>query len=129
MVGGPKRGLRPASSRCSRRWRREDGYAYLGPSGAGHFAKMVHNGIEYGMLQAYAEGFDLLQAADFDYDLRAGRGAVEQRQRRALLAAGAGARALRRTTRSWSSCKATSTTPAKGAGRCRRRSSAACRRR
>ncbi|MCC6381357.1 MAG: decarboxylating 6-phosphogluconate dehydrogenase [Dehalococcoidia bacterium] len=47
------------------------GYAYLGPSGAGHFAKMVHNGIEYGMLQAYAEGFDLLQAAtEYDYDLR-----------------------------------------------------------
>jgi 6-phosphogluconate dehydrogenase len=47
----------------------EDGYAYLGPSGAGHFAKMVHNGIEYGLLQAYAEGFHLLQASDFDYDL------------------------------------------------------------
>lgn len=47
-----------------------DGYAYVGPSGAGHFSKMVHNGIEYGMLQAYAEGFELLHAADeFDYDL------------------------------------------------------------
>ncbi len=47
------------------------GYAYVGPSGAGHFSKMVHNGIEYGMLQAYAEGFDLLQSAtEFDYDLR-----------------------------------------------------------
>jgi 6-phosphogluconate dehydrogenase len=48
-----------------------DGYAYVGPSGAGHFAKMVHNGIEYGMLQAYAEGFDLLQAAgEFQYNLK-----------------------------------------------------------
>jgi 6-phosphogluconate dehydrogenase len=48
----------------------EDGYAYVGPSGAGHFSKMVHNGIEYGMMQAYAEGFDLLQAAtEYDYDL------------------------------------------------------------
>ena len=47
-----------------------DGYAYTGPSGAGHFSKMVHNGIEYGMMQAYAEGFDLLQAAtEYDYDL------------------------------------------------------------
>src|SRR4029079_19406252 len=46
------------------------GYAYVGPPGAGHFAKMVHNGIEYGMLQAYAEGFDLLHAAkEYDYDL------------------------------------------------------------
>jgi len=48
----------------------KDGYAYVGPSGAGHFSKMVHNGIEYGMLQAYAEGFELLHAADeFQYDL------------------------------------------------------------
>jgi len=47
----------------------ENGYAYLGPAGAGHFAKMVHNGIEYAMLEAYAEGFNLLHAAEFDYDL------------------------------------------------------------
>ncbi|MBN9494192.1 decarboxylating 6-phosphogluconate dehydrogenase [bacterium] len=48
----------------------KDGYAYVGPSGAGQFSKMVHNGIEYGMLQAYAEGFELLHAADeFHYDL------------------------------------------------------------
>jgi 6-phosphogluconate dehydrogenase len=46
----------------------EGGYAHVGPSGAGHFVKMVHNGIEYGMLQAYAEGFDLLAAADFKVD-------------------------------------------------------------
>ena len=46
-----------------------DGYARVGPSGAGHFTKMVHNGIEYGLMQAYAEGFDLLQASDFDIDL------------------------------------------------------------
>jgi 6-phosphogluconate dehydrogenase len=49
----------------------ENGYAYLGPSGAGHYAKMVHNGIEYGLLQAYAEGFHLLEAFDFEYDLEA----------------------------------------------------------
>lgn len=48
----------------------EDGYSHVGPSGAGHFSKMVHNGIEYGMMQSYAEGFDLLQAAkEYDYDL------------------------------------------------------------
>lgn len=47
-----------------------DGYAYLGPSGAGHFAKMIHNGIEYGMLQAYGEGFGILQASDYPFDLR-----------------------------------------------------------
>jgi 6-phosphogluconate dehydrogenase len=48
------------------------GYAYLGPSGAGHFVKMVHNGIEYGLLQAYAEGFELLEGKkDYDLDLPA----------------------------------------------------------
>jgi 6-phosphogluconate dehydrogenase len=48
----------------------EDGYALVGPSGAGHFVKMVHNGIEYGLMQAYAEGFELLRAVDgYDLDL------------------------------------------------------------
>jgi len=41
----------------------EEGYLYCGPSGAGHFVKMVHNGIEYGLMQAYAEGFDVLRNA------------------------------------------------------------------
>lgn len=40
----------------------DKGYGYVGPSGAGHFVKMVHNGIEYGLMQAYAEGFELMQA-------------------------------------------------------------------
>jgi 6-phosphogluconate dehydrogenase len=48
----------------------EDGYAHVGPSGAGHYVKMIHNGIEYGLLQAYAEGFALLDAAtEFGLDL------------------------------------------------------------
>ncbi len=54
----------------------EDGYLYCGPSGAGHFVKMVHNGIEYGLMQAYAEGFDIFHNAsseqlpeDIRYDL------------------------------------------------------------
>jgi 6-phosphogluconate dehydrogenase len=46
-----------------------DGYAYVGPSGAGHYSKMVHNGIEYSMLQGYAEGFEILKAAPFGFDL------------------------------------------------------------
>ena len=49
----------------------EGGYAHVGPSGAGHFVKMVHNGVEYGLMQAYAEGFDLMQASEFDLDLAA----------------------------------------------------------
>src|SRR5580704_12346315 len=44
----------------------EQGYIYCGPSGAGHFVKMVHNGIEYGLMQAYAEGFDIFRNANSD---------------------------------------------------------------
>ncbi|HZN13231.1 MAG TPA: decarboxylating 6-phosphogluconate dehydrogenase [Acidimicrobiales bacterium] len=48
----------------------QDGYAHVGPPGAGHYTKMIHNGIEYGMLQSYAEGFALLDAApEFGLDL------------------------------------------------------------
>jgi len=47
-----------------------DGYAHVGPPGAGHYVKMVHNGVEYGMLQAYAEGYEILHASqDFTFDL------------------------------------------------------------
>ena len=49
----------------------EKGYGYMGRSGSGHFAKMVHNGIEYGMMQAIGEGFNLLDASGFDFDLEA----------------------------------------------------------
>ncbi len=48
-----------------------DGYLYCGPAGAGHYTKMVHNGIEYGIMQAYGEGFDILHASDYDLDLAA----------------------------------------------------------
>jgi 6-phosphogluconate dehydrogenase len=47
----------------------EDGYAHVGPSGAGHFTKMVHNGIEYGLMQAYAEGFAVMEKSEFGLDL------------------------------------------------------------
>src|SRR6201995_5706666 len=47
----------------------EDGYAHVGASGAGHFVKMVHNGIEYGLMQAYAEGFEVMEKSEFDLDL------------------------------------------------------------
>jgi len=47
----------------------KDGYLHAGPSGAGHFVKMIHNGVEYGMMQAYGEGFELLNASQFDLDL------------------------------------------------------------
>lgn len=47
----------------------QGGYGYMGKSGAGHFVKMVHNGIEYGMLQAYGEGYEILEKSEFDLDL------------------------------------------------------------
>ena len=50
---------------------KEKGWGHVGPIGAGHFVKMIHNGIEYGMMQAYAEGFDILKAkGDFQLDLQ-----------------------------------------------------------
>ncbi len=48
----------------------DDGYAHVGGSGAGHFTKMVHNGIEYGLMQAYAEGFEVMAKSEFELDLQ-----------------------------------------------------------
>ena len=92
MVGGPKeavsriepilrtlapgRGDIPATPGRDGKSTAEQGYLHCGPSGAGHFVKMVHNGIEYGLMQAYAEGFDIFKNAtsqelpeDYRYDL------------------------------------------------------------
>jgi 6-phosphogluconate dehydrogenase len=61
----PGRGdIPPTPGREARDARVEEGYLYAGPCGAGHFVKMVHNGVEYGLMQAYAEGFDILRNAD-----------------------------------------------------------------
>jgi 6-phosphogluconate dehydrogenase len=61
----PGRGtIPPTPGREARDSRVEEGYLYAGPCGAGHFVKMVHNGVEYGLMQAYAEGFDILRNAD-----------------------------------------------------------------
>src|SRR5207237_9787251 len=49
----------------------ENGYAHVGPSGAGHFVKMVHNGIEYGLMQSYAEGMEIMDHSEYDLDLHA----------------------------------------------------------
>jgi len=60
----PGRGdIEATPSRGSKGGTAELGYLYCGPSGAGHFVKMVHNGIEYGLMQAYAEGFDIFRNA------------------------------------------------------------------
>jgi 6-phosphogluconate dehydrogenase len=60
--------LAPETNEASRATLGERGWAHFGPSGAGHYVKMVHNGIEYGLMQAYAEGFDLFDKSDFDLD-------------------------------------------------------------
>ena len=68
MVGGPEdacRRLEPVFLALAP----PDGYLRVGAPGAGHYVKMVHNGIEYGLMQAYAEGFDLLHASPFGLDL------------------------------------------------------------
>jgi 6-phosphogluconate dehydrogenase len=69
MVGGEEEAVRTCEP-IFRTLAPPDGYAHVGPSGAGHFTKMVHNGIEYGLLQAYAEGFEILHASEFPLDLR-----------------------------------------------------------
>jgi 6-phosphogluconate dehydrogenase len=68
MVGGdpdPVGRLRPVFEALAP----EGGFGHVGPSGAGHFVKMVHNGIEYGLMQSYAEGFELMSACEFELDL------------------------------------------------------------
>ena len=78
MVGGPDEAvgrLAPILDVLAPPTREEDkaavgerGWAHFGPSGAGHDVKMVHNGVEYGLMQAYAEGFELMHASEFDLD-------------------------------------------------------------
>jgi 6-phosphogluconate dehydrogenase len=78
MVGGPEEAvtrlapildvLAPPTSEDSRDVIGDRGWAHFGDSGAGHYVKMVHNGVEYGLMQAYAEGFSLLHASPFGVD-------------------------------------------------------------
>ena len=68
MVGGKKE-VFTRYEKLFRDLSAENGYAYFGQSGAGHFVKMVHNGIEYGMMQALAEGFSVMKESPFELDL------------------------------------------------------------
>ena len=68
MAGGDKAAIKRLRPVCEA-LAPENGYAHVGPSGAGHFTKMVHNGIEYGLMQAYAEGFELMYHSEFQLDL------------------------------------------------------------
>ncbi len=78
MVGGPDEAvqrvapildvLAPPTNDLSREAIGPHGWGHFGPSGAGHYVKMVHNGIEYGLMQAYAEGFDLFDKSEYELD-------------------------------------------------------------
>jgi 6-phosphogluconate dehydrogenase len=68
MVGGDREAVEPLEP-VFRSLAPEGGYIHCGPAGAGHFTKMVHNGIEYGLMQAYAEGFEILHASEFPLDM------------------------------------------------------------
>jgi 6-phosphogluconate dehydrogenase len=78
MVGGPRKGVRrlapildvlaPQTDEASRGAIGPRGWLHFGPAGAGHYVKMVHNGVEYGLMQAYAEGFDLFDKCEYELD-------------------------------------------------------------
>jgi len=73
MVGGPKAAVKRLSPILDVLGPKPDeehgpGWVHMGPPGAGHYVKMVHNGIEYGLMQAYAEGFDLFDKSEYDLD-------------------------------------------------------------
>jgi 6-phosphogluconate dehydrogenase len=69
MVGGPADGFALIEP-FVRDLAQDGGYAHVGVAGAGHFVKMVHNGIEYGMMQSLGEGFEIMNASEFELDLR-----------------------------------------------------------
>ena len=69
MVGGPEWAYRELAPVFDAVAAGPDGHAHLGPSGAGHYVKMVHNGVEYALMQAYGEGFELLSEGRYDLDM------------------------------------------------------------
>jgi 6-phosphogluconate dehydrogenase len=70
MVGGDREAVEPIEP-AFRSLAPEKGYLHVGGPGAGHYVKMIHNGIEYGLMQAYAEGFEIMHASDYTLDLAA----------------------------------------------------------
>jgi 6-phosphogluconate dehydrogenase len=68
MVGGEKEAVEPLEP-IFKSLAPEGGYLHVGGPGAGHYVKMVHNGIEYGLMQAYAEGFEIMHASSYELDL------------------------------------------------------------
>ena len=102
------------------------GYEYCGGHGAGHFVKMVHNGIEYGMMQAYGEGFELLKESGYDLDLPGPSPTSGTRAAWCAPGCSSWPSMPLPKTRDWSASRVTSTTPARAAGPCSRRSTVVC---
>jgi 6-phosphogluconate dehydrogenase len=71
MVGGEPEAVKPLEPIFKSLAPPEGGYIHCGPPGSGHYTKMVHNGIEYGLMQAYAEGFEIMHASEYPLDLEA----------------------------------------------------------
>ena len=129
MVGGPDEAVQRLSPILDV-LAPPDGWGHMGPAGAGHYVKMVHNGVEYGMMQAYAEGFEIITPASTTSTCKAiahlwNQGSVVRSWLCELLElrVRAGGQRPRRTS------PATCRTRARGAGRWRPRSTWPCRRR
>ena len=103
----------------------DGGYAHVGASGAGHFVKMVHNGIEYGMMQSLGEGFEIMRASELDLDLGSWPTSGSTARSSAAGCSSCSSGRSRRIPTSPASA-ATSRTRARAAGRWRRRSTSAC---
>ena len=139
MVGGPDAAVKrlapildvlaPETNELSREAIGPRGWGHFGPSGAGHYVKMVHNGIEYGLMQAYAEGFDLFDKCEYELDNAKiahlwNQGSVVRSWLCELAA-----RAFELEGNDLRASAATPRTPAKAAGRSRTRWPRTCRRR
>ena len=105
----------------------ESGFVHAGAVGAGHFAKMVHNGIEYGLMQAYAEGWELLEATDLVTDVREVFESLAAGHGHPVLAARPRRARARRRRAPGQAARLRARTPARVAGPCRPRSTTRCR--
>jgi 6-phosphogluconate dehydrogenase len=128
MVGGDDEAVKPLEPIFKALAPADGGYVHCGPSGSGHYVKMVHNGIEYGLMQAYAEGFEILHASEYPIDLAEVaeawmHGTVIRSWLLELLG-----RAFAQHGEGWATSAASLRIRARVVGRSRRRSTSTCRR-
>jgi 6-phosphogluconate dehydrogenase len=119
MAGGDKKWINlamPIFDALRPEGPRDEGFAHAGEVGAGHYAKMVHNGIEYGLMHAYAEGYELLEAKDLVTDVHACFKAWSSRHRGPVLAAGPPRQGAGGDPAPWRTSTSSPRTPARAAG-------------